>query len=89
LPESNQHPMHNPEWSKFSFAFSCLFYKKISERMMKSNDEEYIDMAGRWDKNVNLCKYKILFIPISGSMHWSLIVVINPYGIRKVRPPRL
>jgi len=57
--------------------------------MMKSNDEEYIDMAGRWDKNVNLCKYKILFIPISGSMHWSLIVVINPYGIRKVRPPRL
>jgi len=84
LTGTDHHTMHNSKASQYSYAFSTMFYKKLSEWMVNSDLEEYLTVVRRWNKSFDMLKYKMLFIPVYGSTHWSLIVVINPCGIRKV-----
>jgi Ulp1 protease family, C-terminal catalytic domain len=38
-------------------------------------------------KNINIFEKKLLFIPINKSLHWSMVVVVNPLHIVKMEHP--
>jgi Ulp1 family protease len=52
------------------YCLSSFFYTKLVE----------LGPPGviRWTKNENIFNKKLIFIPINGQNHWSLLVVINP-----------
>jgi len=84
LTEKDHRTMHNSKASQYSYAFSTMYYKKLSEWMVSSDLEAYLTVVRRWNKTLDMLKYKMSFFPVYGSTHRSLIVVMNPCGIRKV-----
>mmetsp|Transcript_24277 Transcript_24277/g.55297 ORF Transcript_24277/g.55297 Transcript_24277/m.55297 type:complete len:957 (-) Transcript_24277:767-3637(-) len=48
--------------------------------------EEGIEAVTKWTarKNINIFEKRFVYIPINGSLHWSLCVVTNPSAIRQL-----
>jgi Ulp1 protease family, C-terminal catalytic domain len=61
--------------------FSTHFYTSLVEKG--------IDGVTNWTakKNINIFEKKLLFIPINKSLHWSMVVVVNPLHIVTMEKP--
>jgi Ulp1 family protease len=61
------------------YAFSSMFYQKLTER---KKSESY-ELVKKWTKNVDLFSKEFIFIPINMGSHWSLLCIVRPGLIRK------
>lgn len=61
------------------YAFSSMFYQKLTER---KKSESY-ELVKKWTKNVDLFSKDFIFIPINMGSHWSLLCIVRPGLIRK------
>ena len=57
------------------FAFSCLFYAKLTE---VEDVKAGYGLVSRWTKHVNIFDCDFVFFPINLENHWSLFVAVRP-----------
>jgi len=55
----------------------CLFVTSLFFSQV-DNEKLGLDTVERWFKGLNIFQKKYIFVPINDSLHWTLIVIINP-----------
>ncbi len=68
-------PISRPHNDASVYAFSCLFYSKLTE---KSDMVERHKQVSRWTKNVDIFSKNFIFVPVNAHAHWSLTCIVRP-----------